>query len=715
MGSAAQGAEGRKPADTVLAALFPGPSFGLVVLDTELRVVKVDAPASEDPDFPGESLVGRRPWELVPGLDAGRTERMLREVLETGQPRKDVLLTARSTIPPHRELALSASTFRLQDAGGRVLGLAVSVIDVSEQHRARRQLELLEGARSRLGTTLDVFRTAQELAELAVPELADVVTVDVLDSVLRGEARAVGPVLEDLPMRRAARHGMPSGNRPLVEVGKMISIPYGTPYSQCLADLQPRLVRDLRADVDWLAQLNAGQVEWLRRTGVHSVLVVPLAARGVVMGLAAFYRTSTPAPFDELDLALAANLAAPTAVCLDNARLYTREHSAARLLQLTLRPPQVAPHLAVETARSYQPVGSGGDWFDVILLSGERVALVAGDTAEEGLEAAATMAEVRAAVCALAAMDLPPDEVLERLHALVIRRDEERLRPHQDVSPGSARQPDTLPRRTANTTCLYAVYDPVSRHCTMASAGHPAPAVAYPDGTVALASVPTGPPLGLGITRYESTDVELPEGTVLALCNAGLLQSGDPAHPEEPERLLQAMNVNGATLQDRCDAVFRTLSPQRPRGDAVLLLARTRAFGPDRAATWTWPRDPAAVADARAAVSRRLAEWGLAALHDTTALVVSELATNAIRYAKGPFSVCLVRGEQALTCEVTDDSSTAPQLRHAEDDDEGGRGLFITSQITSGWGVRPIACGKTIWAEQPLPGPDGKDAEAGPD
>lgn len=155
-------------------------------------------------------------------------------------------------------------------------------------------------------------------------------------------------------------------------------------------------------------------------------------------------------------------------------------------------------------------------------------------------------------------------------------------------------------------------------------------------------------------------------------------------------------------LQDTCDAVIGARQPSSPDDDIVLLLARTRALEADQVASWTLPNDPAVVTTARALTSRHLATWGLQELDFTTQLVVSELVTNAIRYATGPIQLRLIL-DRTLICEVTDGSSTAAHLRRADLADEGGRGLYLIAQLTERWGTRFSARGKTIWAEQTLP------------
>ena len=141
--------------------------------------------------------------------------------------------------------------------------------------------------------------------------------------------------------------------------------------------------------------------------------------------------------------------------------------------------------------------------------------------------------------------------------------------------------------------------------------------------------------------------------------------------------------------------------PDRPADDVALLIARTHALDGDRVATWDLPADPAIVADTRKQVATRLTGWGLDDAAFVTGLVVSELVTNAIRYAESPIQLRLIR-DRTLICEVSDGSSTAPHLRQARAFDEGGRGLLLVSQLTQRWGTRQTLQGKTIWAEQAL-------------
>jgi anti-sigma regulatory factor (Ser/Thr protein kinase) len=333
----------------------------------------------------------------------------------------------------------------------------------------------------------------------------------------------------------------------------------------------------------------------------------------------------------------------------------------------------------------------GGDWFDVIPLAGARVALVVGDIVGHGMHAAATMGRLRTAVYNFSMLDLPPDDLLAHLDDLVGRIDKD------EAAPGAAAP-------IAGATCLYAIYDPVSRCCQLARAGHLPPALVHPDGTVELLDVPAGPPLGLGGLPFEAVERQLPEGSRLVLYTDGLVEDRTRDIDVGLDLLRESLAGPGRTPEQTCAAVLDALLPEDPKDDIALLIARTRALPDDRIARWEVPSDPAAVAEVRAAAERRLTEWGLDDLAFTTELVLSELITNAIRHATGPITVRLLR-DRHLICEVADSSSTAPHLRYAATTDEGGRGLFLVAQFAESWGTRYTAEGKIIWVEQRIPPP----------
>jgi anti-sigma regulatory factor (Ser/Thr protein kinase) len=390
-------------------------------------------------------------------------------------------------------------------------------------------------------------------------------------------------------------------------------------------------------------------------------------------------------------VALAEELVTRAAVSIDNSRRYTREHTMAVTLQRSLLPRSLPEQNALDIAYRYLPAqaGVGGDWFDVLPLSGARVALVVGDVVGHGLHAAATMGRLRTAVHNFSSLDLPPDELLVLLDELVGRIDQD-----------ETQEGDSAP--VTGATCLYAVYDPVSRRCTLARAGHPPPALIHPDGSVEFPDVPAGPPLGLGGLPFETVDLELAEGSRLVLYTDGLVEDRERDIDVGLELLAAALERAGETPEETCQVVLDSKLTARPSDDIALIVARTGALDPGRVAEWQVPSDPAAVGRVRADVTRQLARWGLEDLEFTTELILSELVTNAIRYGGEPIRVRMLY-DRTLICEVFDSSSTSPHLRYAAMTDEGGRGLFLVAQLAERWGTRYTPGGKVIWAEQPLP------------
>ncbi|MFC5213327.1 SpoIIE family protein phosphatase [Streptomyces coerulescens] len=600
---------------------------------------------------------------------------------------------------------LLAVSQRSTDRDGGPPGSVATLRDTTELRTltgradvAQERLKLLYDAGLEIGTTLDVTRTSQELAEFAVPRFADFVSVDLADPVLRGEEPKDGRT----DMRRVALQGV-RANGPLFPVGRLIRFAPGTPQAFGFGTGESVLEADLPAFSGW-QDTDPEHARGIVAFGIHAMLTVPLRARGVIMGMATFWRAERPEPFEPDDVSVAEELVARAALSIDNARRYTREHTLSVTLQRSLLPRALPEQSALDVAYRYLPAqaaqgGVGGDWFDVIPLPGARVALVVGDVVGHGLHAAATMGRLRTAVDNFSTLDLPPDELLGHLDELVARID-------QDEGEGEG-EDDGEPTQITGATCLYAVYDPSTGLCSLSRAGHLEPALVHPDGRVEFLTVPGGAPLGLGGSLpFEATEVRLPESSGLVLYTDGLVEGQGPDIDEGLERLRGALAASpptqGRTPEATCKAVLETLLPERPRDDVALVVARTRLLPPDRTASWDVPEDPAAVARVRAAATHTLQEWGLAEEAFTTELILSELVTNAMRHATGPIRVRLIR-DRALICEVSDGSSTAPHLRSAAATDEGGRGLFLVAQFAERWGTRYTAAGKVIWTEQPLP------------
>ncbi|MFE0675412.1 SpoIIE family protein phosphatase [Streptomyces sp. NPDC058867] len=636
-------------------------------------------------------------------LSGGRTATLLRRRVVGAAGEAGVVVEARILGHP-RPVELTAPTTPVPTApahvmapgglGDRADGRLVLIGEPGVGRLAllaRRRLGLLHEAGTRIGATLDVTRTAEELAEVVVTRFADFAAVDLPDAVLHGEEP--GPLGADVPLRRVALRCRNDEPR-LYHVGDGFAYIGSTPQARSLESGRAVLEPVLAEAGGWRAQ-DPVRLERVLAAGTHSLITVPLRARGATLGVVSFYRCANPVPFENDDLSLAQELGGRAAMCIDNARRFTREHNTALALQRSLLPRGRPEQSAVDVAYRYMPAQAavGGDWFDVIPLSGARVALVVGDVVGHGLHAAATMGRLRTAVHNFCSLDLPPEDVLTHLDDLVGRLDRS-----EDWAS------ETTPAEMCGigATVLFAVYDPVSRRCTLTRAGHPLPAVVGPDGSVDFVDLPSGPPLGLGGLPFETAELELAEGSRLVLYTDGLVEDRHRDIDTGLDRLRTALGHAGSAPDDTCEAVLDALLPVRPTDDVALLVARTHAFGPDRVAQWNLPSDPAVVSRCRAAVTAQLAEWGLDDLAFTTELVASELVTNAIRHATGPVQLRLLR-DRALICEVSDGSGISPRLRRARTEDEGGRGLFLVAQLTERWGTRHTPHGKVIWTEQPLP------------
>ncbi|MFD7445760.1 SpoIIE family protein phosphatase [Streptomyces sp. NPDC059909] len=671
----------------ILRWLFDRSPVALTVYDADLRCVRQNAAMARVTGMSQEERRGLRPSQILSGPDAAEWETKLHEAVESGRAVSHGQVHCRVPANPHRERVFAASAGPMFDSAGRAIGICSTVTDITEQQRARQRLMLLNEASTSVGSTLDVLTTAQELVDVLCPRLAEWAHVDLLESMLHGEEP--GPFTGRVALYRAAHKSLRAGAPETVSrLGEVDFYPAHSPPVRSMAANRSLVHATTDGPVRaWLAE-DPVRAERFREHQVHSVMAVPIAARGAILGVAVLLRSAHGAFTDE-DRLLTEELVSRAAVCLDNARRYTRERATALTLQHSLLPQTLPQQTAVETASRYLPAdsqsGVGGDWFDVIALSGKRVALVVGDVVGHGINAAATMGRLRTAVRTLADVDLPPDELLTHLDDMLTRLRDENERPDQGGDLGA--------------TCTYAVYDPIAQTCSVARAGHPPPAVVLPDGTATLLDVPSGPPLGIGGLPFESTELPLPEGALLALYSDGILNTHDRDIDDALETLRDSLTAPADSLDDLCENVLRHLLPPHPTDDAALLLARTHALGADHVAVLDVPAQDSFVAHARSWTANRLEDWGLGESGFVTELVVSELVTNAIRYGRPPIQLRLIR-DGTLICEVSDASSTAPHMRRARLSDEGGRGLLLVAQLTQNWGTRHARQGKTIWCEQ---------------
>ncbi|MFE5890036.1 SpoIIE family protein phosphatase [Streptomyces sp. NPDC056468] len=537
--------------------------IGLAVMDTELRYVSVNPALAQLNGIPADEHLGRTPRELLPDPDAAEAiEAALREVLRTGDALINQRIMGRTLADPEVEHFWSISLYRLEDSAGTVLGVAGMAVDITEQHQAaveaetaRRRLALIADASARIGTTLELDRTAHELAEVAVPELADVAAVDLLEAVVEGRRSSLGPaesaVIRALAVK--AEHdtvALDAADQP----GQVARYGPDRLVTQCVRTAGPIMVAHVEEkDLPRIARSPEAAVQ-LGRAGVHSYLAVPLIARGEVLGALDLKRTRNPLPFSEDDLLLARELASRAAVQIDNARWYQNARDTALTLQRSLLPSHPPVTGGLEVASRYQPAGAsaevGGDWFDVIPLEGGKTALVVGDVMGSGIDAATTMGRLRTATHTLASLDLEPARLLEHLDKITEGLDH------------------------SIATCVYVVHDPQQRQCRIANAGHLPPARLRPGHSPQFLELPTGVPLGVGGVPFSTTTVDLEPGDRLVLYTDGLVETRQHPLDERLAALLELLDGPDRPLEEVCDLLVRTLHQPENSDDVALLIAR---------------------------------------------------------------------------------------------------------------------------------------------
>ncbi|MCX5337159.1 SpoIIE family protein phosphatase [Streptomyces sp. NBC_00140] len=538
--------------------------IGLAVLDTDLRYVSVNPALERLNGVAAEEHIGRTMGEVLPQIDVDGVEAAARGVLETGRPLVDQHTLGRTPADPDEDHAWSISLYRLEDAVGTVLGVASSVVDITEQHRAaeaaeaaRRRLAVIADASARIGTTLELDRTARELADVAVPELADIAAVDLLDAVVEGRRSILGPTEDAVIRALAVQADHPSEALGAADPPGQVAR-YGADrlVTECVRTGRPVMVAEVQeADLPRIAR-SPEAAEQLARAGVHSYLAMPLIARGEVLGALDLKRTRNPLPFSEDDLLLARELAARAAVQIDNARWYQNARDTALTLQRSLLPSHPPVTGGLEVASRYQPAGAtaevGGDWFDVIPLDGCKTALVVGDVMGSGINAAATMGRLRTATNTLASLDLEPARLLEHLDRIT-----------QDLKDSIA-------------TCVYAIHDPHLRQCRIANAGHLPPVRLRAGRKPELLDLPTGAPLGVGGVAFSTTTVDLEPGDRLVFYTDGLVETRQHPLDERLDALLDLLDGPDRPLEEVCDLLLRTLHQPDNSDDVALLIARAQ-------------------------------------------------------------------------------------------------------------------------------------------
>ncbi|THA40439.1 SpoIIE family protein phosphatase [Streptomyces sp. A1547] len=541
-----------------LDALFETCPIGLVMLDEELRYVHLNQALADMDGVPLEEHLGRRMADIMITSDGGEYQRMLRAVAQGGRPVIGTLVGLRTPGHPDRDQVRSVSFFPLSGAGDTRRGVGGLLLDVTEREQAileataaRQRLALLDRAAAGIGTTLDLDTTARELVEAVVPDFCDACVVELVEWM--DETEAFDPALPVATRRIASGTTLPEPAVELVSGLEQVTYPPGSNIHQMLSTERP-LCFTVDQDFATRTVVHQQRAQLLLDSGLAGILMAPLIARGTVQGIAMFGRSAARAAFAEEDLGLAGELASRAALCLDNARLYGRVQDIALTLQRALLPSAPAGGPYVDISHRYLP-GSrvtevGGDWYDAIALSGDRVALVVGDVMGHGVPAAAAMGRLRITAKTLARHTAEPAALLEEL----------------DVCAQEA--------GIEWATCLYLLYDPHTGRARIANAGHPPPLVRHRDGTVHTIGDVLGVPLGVGGVPYRAIEIDLPEGATVALYTDGLIEARGQDIDTGMDALREQLRAPLGSLEEAADRILANLLPDTATDDTVLVLAR---------------------------------------------------------------------------------------------------------------------------------------------
>ncbi len=657
-------------------------------IDPAGRIVQHDRSSAEILASPCGSLLGTHLSDLlVGGAVAGMPLASLLDAAKAGREATAVLtLRAQRNGPVDAVVTVQP----MQGGGDSPAALAILRMPPSSEEQfldpALMRHALLDDTFRRIGATLDLEQMARGMINIVVPYFANAAGLLLLESLMADEPPAPQLDGSQLVRRLAIAY---DDNNPAWDAsfppGEVLRYQADTPYTRSMDTGQP--IRENKLELDDVRRLAES---WPHRpvaqvlTGA-SMLVLPLSARGAPLGFIVCTRRRGFRAFDAYDTEIGMEFTNRVAAFLDNARRYSRERATALTLQRSLLPTGLSAPSSVEVRHRYLPgsqlIEVGGDWYESIALPGARVALVVGDVAGHGVRAAVTMGRLRTAIQTLAMLELSPAESLQQLNELMGKIGE---------------------REPHFATCAYATYDAVSGTLEVASAGHLPPLLVRPDGGGEFLDVAPAPPLGISEGLISSRTFEVEDGSLLVLYTDGLVESRGRDIDDGLKRLASVFSESSVNLplEDLCKATLAGVYADQHRDDIAVLIARLSRISSSDQVSWKLPGKLTAAHEARGLVAGQLGKWQLTELIPTTQLLACELVTNAIRYAKGPVTLRLVR-ERVLVCEVADSSSALPRLRLAGGDEERGRGLQIVSTLSHRWGARRTARGKIVWCEQP--------------
>ena len=504
----------------------------------------------------GDCITARQPLILI-GRDAIRARYGHLESAAEGE-RSMVCLpllvgeraigAATMSFPGRREFDTAELDFFtvMADTCAQALDRVQALADVADQSA---KLAFLADATEELASSLDYEATLTNVARLAVPHIADWCAIALgVDGELRTLAVAhIDPekvaLAQEFQDRYPPDPNAPRGSYQLFRTGQSELTPENTDEMLEASDLDPE------------------QLDMVRKLNLRSAMAVPLVANNRVLGVITWVAGDEGRRFDEQDLAFAEDLARRAAVAIDNAQLHTELREMAVRLQRAVLPTALPRIEGWEVAAHYSPAGhldAGGDFYDVIPLDRGRVAMFIGDVMGRGVHAAAAMAQMRAAIRALVAVDPEPHAVLARMDKVFDHYEMNQL-----------------------VTMLYAVIDPARDEVTIANAGHPPPLRLHADGQAEQLAVSEDVLLGVGPVERNTVTIPFFAGDALLTFTDGLIERRDEDIDVGQRRLLAAVEHLGPTTTSAAllALVSEVSDPQRDDDVAVLVVRRTPVTG----------------------------------------------------------------------------------------------------------------------------------------
>ncbi|WP_186581757.1 SpoIIE family protein phosphatase [Streptomyces sp. BK340] len=534
----------------------------IVLLDAQLRHLYVNPAWVKVSGLPASAFLGRTLGEVLPDLQ--RPDDVLCEVLADGQPREATISGTTGVSSPLGQRLWRAVYHRvdLPGLGPCLCGISVEISNLrrylDDLETAHQRLALLDAAATRVGTTLDIETTCQELVDLLAPSLTDVAAVAIVEEEFTGAPPPPPGFLRLRKTRGVAPPGMEWLLRQLGGPGPYVDVPRGVATRRCLDTGRPWLGNLASDELFQKVTVDPERTKLFRAAGVHSLLIAPLITAGRPVGVIFLGRAGASRLFNDDDLVTLQALADRAALSIDSARRYSYEHTMALELQRALLSEPRTPHPAVEVAARYIPSGHsvlvGGDWYDSIPLPDSRTLLVMGDVMGHGFQAAVAMSQYRSLLRTIATSGTAVDKVLSEFDRQVAELGLDRL-----------------------ATCLLAVMDPRAGTCTAASAGHLPPAVLRPSGGVEVLWLPVGPPIGTGVGGYQSLTVRVDHGATLLLYTDGLVER----RGTDIDVSVQALEALSLPADGPLDAMLDTFLARLANGayedDVAILAARRRA------------------------------------------------------------------------------------------------------------------------------------------